>query len=194
MLRYLTTLPPGKIRFTILDPVGLGANFASFMHLTDIDEQMITSRIWTEPAQIEKRLADLTEHMENVLQTYLRNEYATLDDYNREAGEVAEPYRILVVANFPTNITEIALRRLVSIAEGGVKCGVFLLMSVDESQPLPRGFSLADIERHATVLRLATGTKANQRDDALKDLSLIPEIGRAVQQECRDRSRMPSSA
>lgn len=174
MLRYLTTLPPGKIRFTILDPVGLGANFASFMHLTDIDEQMITSRIWTEPAQIEKRLADLTEHMENVLQTYLRNEYATLDDYNREAGEVAEPYRILVVANFPTNITEIALRRLVSIAEGGVKCGVFLLMSVDESQPLPRGFSLADIERHATVLRLATGTKANQRDDALKDLSLVP--------------------
>ncbi len=188
MLRYLTTLPPGKIRFTILDPVGLGANFASFMHLTDIDELMITSRIWTEPAQIEKRLADLTEHMENVLQTYLRNEYATLDDYNREAGEVAEPYRILVVANFPTNITEIALRRLVSIAEGGVKCGVFLLMSVDESQQLPRGFSLADIERHATVLRLASTTKVNQQGSSLNDLSLVPSAHAELAQSIPTRN------
>jgi len=173
MLRYLTSLPPGKVRFTIFDPVGLGANFASFMHLTDIDEQMVTSRIWTEPTHIEKRLGDLTEHMENVLQTYLRNEYATLDDYNREAGEVAEPYRILVVANFPANFTEVSLRRLVSIAEGGVKCGVYVLLSVDETQDMPRGSWLADIERHATVLRLATVERAADKD-SLKDLSLGP--------------------
>lgn len=171
MLRFLTSLPPGKVRFTIMDPVGLGVNFASFMHLTDIDEQMVTSRIWTEPAHIEKRLGDLTEHMENVLQTYLRNDYATLDDYNREAGEVAEPYRILVIANFPANFTESALRRLASIAEGGVKCGVFVLMSVDESQDLPRGFSLADIEQHATVLRLAAPRKSTVPRDSLNDLS-----------------------
>ena len=61
MLRFLTSLPPGKVRFTIFDvPWPAGANFASFMHLTDIDEQMVTSRIWTEPAHIEKRLADVT--------------------------------------------------------------------------------------------------------------------------------------
>ena len=173
MLRYLTSLPAGKVRFTIFDPVGLGANFASFMHLTDIDEQMVTSRIWTEPSHIEKRLSDLTEHMENVLQTYLRNEYATLDEYNRDAGEVAEPYRILVVANFPVNFTDVALRRLISIAEGGVKCGVYVLMSVDETQELPRSFSLADVERHATVLRLATVAIAAAKD-SLKDLSLGP--------------------
>ena len=162
MLRFLTSLPAGKVRFTILDPVGLGANFASFMHLADIDEQLVTSRIWTEPPHIEKRLADLTEHMETVLQAYLRNEYPTLDDYNRQAGEVAEPYRVLVVANFPTNFTEVSLRRLLSIADGGVRCGVFLLVSVDESQPLPRGFSLTDLERHAIVLRLpAVATNAS---------------------------------
>ena len=36
MLRYLTSVPPGKVRFTIVDPVGLGENFAAFMHLADI--------------------------------------------------------------------------------------------------------------------------------------------------------------
>lgn len=174
MLRFLTSLPAGNVRFTILDPVGLGANFASFMHLTDIDEQLVTSRIWTEAAHIETRLADLTEHMETVLQTYLRNEYSTLDDYNREAGEVAEPYRVLVVANFPAGFTEVSLRRMVSIAEGGVKCGVFMLVSFDESQPLPRGFSLSELQRHAVVLRVppavtAAGEKKGFHQDLLSD-------------------------
>lgn len=173
MLRFLTSLPPGKVRFTIFDPIGLGANFASFMHLSDIDEQLVTSRIWTEPTHIEKRLGDLTEHMENVLQTYLRNEYSSLDDYNRDAGEVAEPYRILVVANFPANFTEVSLRRLVSIAEGGVKCGVFMLISVDETQSLPRGFSLTDLERHAVVLRQGSDP-IGPTTNVLQDLNLSP--------------------
>ncbi|MGK3868176.1 hypothetical protein ABI118_15360, partial [Enterococcus faecium] len=37
MLRFLTSLPPGKVRFTIIDPVGLGENFAAFIHLADHD-------------------------------------------------------------------------------------------------------------------------------------------------------------
>ena len=152
-LRFLTSLPPGKVRLTILDPVGLGANFSAFMHLADFDELLVSSRIWSEPSHIEKKLADLTEHMETVLQTYLRNEFATIDDYNQFAGEVAEPYRLLVIANFPVNFTDIAMRRLVSIAEGGHKCGVYVLMSVDRSQELPRGFAMADLEKSATVLQ-----------------------------------------
>ena len=105
LFRLLTAVPPGKVRFTILDPVGLGQNFAAFMDLADHDDLLVTSRIWTETAHIEQRLADLTAHMENVIQKYLRDRYPTIDDYNAMAGEVAEPFRILVVANFPTNFT-----------------------------------------------------------------------------------------
>ena len=43
MMRFLTALPPGKVRFTIIDPVGLGENFAAFMHLADHDEDLVTS-------------------------------------------------------------------------------------------------------------------------------------------------------
>src|SRR5262249_38415790 len=35
MFRLLTAAPPGKVRFTIIDPVGLGHNFSAFMHLAD---------------------------------------------------------------------------------------------------------------------------------------------------------------
>ena len=102
MLRFLTAIPPGKVRFTIIDPVGLGDNFSTFMHLADVEELLVTHRIWTESSQIAQRLADITEHMENVLQKYLRNDYESLHEYNIAAGEVAEPFRVLVVANLPS--------------------------------------------------------------------------------------------
>src|SRR5207248_9780633 len=138
---------PGKVRFTIIDPVGLGENFAAFMHLADYDEQLVGARIWTETAQIEKRLADTTEHMENVIQKYLRNQYASIEEYNAQAGEVAEPYRVLVVANFPTNFSAETAKRLVSIANSGASCGVCVLVSADTRQPMPEGFNPADLEQ-----------------------------------------------
>ena len=50
-------------------------------------------------------------------QKYLRNEFATIHEYNAQAGEVAEPFQVLVVANFPTNFSEAAARKLVSIGQ-----------------------------------------------------------------------------
>jgi DNA segregation ATPase FtsK/SpoIIIE, S-DNA-T family len=157
MLRLLTSLPAGKVRFTVIDPVGLGEPFSAFMHLADVDELMIGSRIWTEPAHIEKRLAELSEHMENIFQAYLRNEFASIDEYNQYAGEVAEPYHILVVANFPVNFSEEAARRLANIAQSGPRCGVYTLISADTRQALPHNFDLADLEHAATTLKWKAG-------------------------------------
>ncbi|MCX7419828.1 MAG: FtsK/SpoIIIE domain-containing protein [Planctomycetia bacterium] len=205
MLRLLTTVPGGKVRFTILDPVGLGDNFAAFMHLADFDELMITGRIWTEQAQIEQRLADLTEHMENVFQKYLRNEFRSIQEYNIHAGEVAEPYHILVVANFPANFSEQAARRLVSIATSGPRCGVFALMSVDGKLRLPLNFDLKDLEDNATVFDWVKATSDREaqfvaRDDELKLLpltldrppepELFTKLVRAAGHESKDARRV----
>ncbi len=199
MLRFLTTLPGGKVRFTILDPVGLGDNFAAFMHLADYDELMITNRIWTEQSHIEQRLSDLTEHMENVFQKYLRNEFKSIQEYNVHAGEVAEPYHILVVANFPANFSEAAARRLISIATSGPRCGVFLLASVDTKLRLPLNFELHDLTTNATVFDW-TGTAFASSDDELKGLpltldappepDLFTKLVRAAGHESKDARRV----
>ncbi len=152
MFRLLTAVPPGKVRFTIIDPIGLGENFAAFAHLGDYDEALIASRIWTEQPHIEQRLADLTAHMENVIQKYLRNQFQSLEDYNAQAGEVAEAFRVLVVANFPANFSMEAARRLVSITSSGARCGVYTLVSVDPKAPMPQGFNLKELEGPSVVL------------------------------------------
>jgi Cdc6-like AAA superfamily ATPase len=146
MLRLVTAIPPAKVRFTIIDPVGLGESFSAFMHLADFDEKLVTNRIWTESTHIEQRLADLTEHMENVIQKYLRNQFETIEQYNAEAGEVAEPFRFLVVANYPVNFTDAAARRLLSVLNSGARCGVYTLISISTKETIP-GCGLAELQQ-----------------------------------------------
>jgi S-DNA-T family DNA segregation ATPase FtsK/SpoIIIE len=140
MLRLLSVSPPGRLAFTVVDPVGLGQSFSGVMHLADYAEHVINGRIWTQAAQIEQRLGDLNEHMEKVIQMYLRNEYATISEYNEQAGTIAEKYHFLVVADFPVNFSETAAKRLMSIAASGARCGVYTLIHWDRRQPVPQDF------------------------------------------------------
>ncbi len=152
MFKLLTSLPPAQVRFTIVDPIGIGRNFGAFMHLADFDGALVNGQVWTDPRQIEERLADLSTHMELVTQKYLRNEYATIEEYNAVAEEVAEPYRVLVVADFPSKFDEKSAARLAAIAAGGVPCGVLTLIAVDLSRPVPTGFSLDELRPYCAHL------------------------------------------
>ncbi|MBI3882421.1 MAG: ATP-binding protein [Verrucomicrobia bacterium] len=140
ILRLLSVAPPGRLNFTVIDPVELGQNFAGVMHLADYEEHLINSRIWTQSSQIEAKLANLNEHMEKVIQMYLRNEYQTIVEYNEQAGNIAEKYHFLVVADFPSGFSDTAIKRLVSIAASGARCGVFTLIHWDTRAQMPPDF------------------------------------------------------
>lgn len=152
ILRLLTTQPPGQVRVTLLDPVGLGESFAGLMHLADYDERLVNARAWSEPAQMEQRLVDLTDHMSMVIQKYLRNDFETIEAYNAQAGELAEPYRFLVMADFPHGLSEDGLARLASIAASGARCGVFVLLLRDPRKPLTHALA-DDLQRHCVTVR-----------------------------------------
>jgi hypothetical protein len=157
IFRLLSTTPPGKLSFTIFDPVGLGQNFAALMHLADYEEATINSRIWTQTTQFEEKLAELNEHMEKVIQMYLRNEYATIAEYNAQAGSIAEKYHFLVIASFPVNFSDVAARRLRNIAANGARCGVYTLIHWDQRNAPPNDF-VPDEMRNNSV-RLVRGEK-----------------------------------
>ena len=199
ILRLLATAPPGRLNFTILDPVGLGQNFAGIMHLADYEEQIINSRIWTQSGQIEQKLADLNEHMEKVIQMYLRNEYATIAEYNERAGVIAEKYYFLVVADFPANFTETAAKRLLSIAASGARCGVYTLIHWDHRQPLPPEFIPDELRASSVCLNGKAGQfllagKPMPGADLLLDAPPAPDFAiefvNKVGESSRDSSRV----
>jgi len=165
MSRLLVSLPAGRVRFTLLDPVGLGQNFAGFMHLADHDDQLVGGRIWTETDQIDQRLTNLTGHMETVIQKYLRNEFETIDDYNAQAGELAEPYRFLVISDFPSGFTDEGLRRLSSIATSGARCGIYTLVYQDMRQNAMLGTTLDDLIANSVVISLQNADSRPPADE-----------------------------
>jgi DNA segregation ATPase FtsK/SpoIIIE, S-DNA-T family len=158
ILRLLAASPAGKVSFTVIDPVKLGESFAALMHLTDYETSLIKGRIWTQPTQIEEQLAELNEHMEKVIQMYLRNEYATIAEYNAQAGNIAEKYHFVVIADFPANFTQTAVRRLQRIAAAGARCGVYTLIHWDQRQLSPPDF-LPEELRGSSVCLTATGAQ-----------------------------------
>lgn len=175
--RLLAAIPPGKARFTFVDPVALGQSFAGFMHMADELELLVTDRVWTDLRHIEQRLTDLTEHMETVIQKYLRNEYGSIEEYNATAGEIAEPYRFLVMADFPANVSEQAARRLASIVQSGARCGVHVLMLRDARQALPAGIDESDLRRGVVPVSWQDGASPGWRidDGVLADLRFLPD-------------------
>lgn len=186
ILRLFATMPPGKVAVTIIDPVGLGKNFAGLMHLGDYEESLINRRIWTQRDQIDERLAELNEHIEKVIQMYLRSEYASITEYNRTAGSVAEKYHFLVIADFPEGFSDTAVRRLQSIAVSGPRCGVYTLIHWDKRAAPPDGFVPDELRQSSIVLRqerdqFLLQRPANQTGALIKlDQPPAPELASAL--------------
>jgi len=157
IMHLLAASRPGTASFSIIDPVGLGQNFGGLMHLSDYGESLINHRIWTQRDHIDERLNILSGHIEKVIQMYLRNEFENITEYNNQAGVIAEKYHYLVIADFPHNFSENAIKRLESIVSSGPRCGVFTFMHTDLRVPAPDGFTSNGCGPNRTVLRLAGG-------------------------------------
>ncbi len=202
LLRLLTSIMPGRVQFTLIDPVGLGQSFSALMHLADFDELLISNRIWTEATQIRDRLQKVTEHMESVFQTYLRSEFESIEDYNAAAGEVAEPYHFVVVAGFPAAFTEEAARHLTSILTSGPRCGVHAIVTWSPNQPIPRSFDINNLRESCTeftvtdghvVPRLVSPSSAEFEALVPPDSADYVSLVRAVGEQSRDARRVEVS-
>jgi hypothetical protein len=88
---------------------------------------------------------------------YWRNESATIAEYNKQAGNIAEKYHYLVVANFPAGFSETAIKRLLSIASSGARCGVFTLIHWDHRQTAQAEFAADELLKNSARLLLKEG-------------------------------------
>jgi tetratricopeptide (TPR) repeat protein len=157
MLRQLLSVAPGEVRFCVFDPVGLGQSAGELLDLAEYDADLIGGKVWSLSQDLDARLVELTSHIELVIQKYLRTTYETIDDFNDAAGEIAEPYRMLVLFDFPTGLTAESAARLKSVVENGPRCGVFTLIAADSSVQVPYGVDLGQLSGSMRVLNLRAG-------------------------------------
>lgn len=129
VLRLLASIPAGSALFTFIDPDSLGESVAPFLPLGEYRRDLIGDRVGTFDDQIVEQLTEITHHMERVIQQYLRGDYQTIDEHNDAVGEIAEPYRFVVVFDFPNQLTTHARQLLRNIIDNGPRCGVYTLMT-----------------------------------------------------------------
>jgi len=188
MLRILGSFPAGKVRFTMADPIGLGQSFAGFMRLADQEPSPVGLKIWSDPAQIERQLADLTEHMQTVIQKYLRSDFATIEEYNVAAGEIAEPYRFIIIADMHAALSDTGAARLASIIDSGPRCGVYAILASEIGKRIPAGLPLATLKSKVLNLHVKDGVTAiddTRFDECVLTLDAPPDD--ALAREILDR-------
>jgi hypothetical protein len=152
LLRLVVAAPPGSLRLILADPVGLGGNLAAFMRLPPAWRG---DKVFARSEEIERQLDALVVEIEAIIQTRLQNVYPSVVEYNAEKGELAVPYRVLALADFPAGCSERMAERLLHIARNGPRAGVYILASLNAAYPAPRNFNLADLTGLGTVLCLA---------------------------------------
>lgn len=145
LLRLLVAVPPGKARFTFFDPLGLGESVSPFLALADHDPKLVDSKVWSSAEDLHGRLSEATAHIELVIQKYLRGQYDTIDSFNVDAGEIAEPYRFLFVFDFPSQFDESTYHQLARVIENGPRCGVFTFLFCNADAEIPHGVNLASL-------------------------------------------------
>jgi DNA segregation ATPase FtsK/SpoIIIE, S-DNA-T family len=164
VLRALSAFPPGRLRLTMIDPLGLGDSFAGLLAIADQEEGLLCGGILNDQSRIERGLEDLIAHLEKVIQKHLRGKYATIDDYNREAGEMQEALRLVVIADFPHGFSDRALEHLGALLRSGARCGVHFVIVHDDRKPIPDVVDLAWFRRSGLLVREVQGVLSIDRD------------------------------
>ena len=137
ILRSLTTLPAGRTQVCVIDPQGLGRDYGWLMHLGDYDPQLVSHRVWTQPGHIAKQVQLLAQAAEDFIQQSLRNQYRNIVEYNRDAGALAEPFRLLVWTSMPTGLDDQSWKALQSLLDTGTRCGIIPIFLIDPAAPWP---------------------------------------------------------
>ena len=167
VFRLMAAIPPGKVRFTFIDPLDSGTNAAPFMELAEWDERLVDGKAWCQDQEILSKLTELNSHMEQVIQRYLKGSFATIDEYNAAAGEVAEPYRVVVVFDFPAQLGEKAKHLLEQLIKNGRRCGIHTLVVRNTSQRTRHGRDPSKVVAGLHVM-VTKPTQWRYNDEALQ--------------------------
>ena len=170
VLRALASTPPGKLRLSVFDPTGLGQSVSSLLELGEYDRDLIGGKVWSSAEDLQRVLAEHTAHIELVIQKYLRAEYATLDEFNAAAGEIAEPHRLLVICDAPAGFDERSFSELRRVIENGPRSGIATLLITCDDAQVPHGVDIERLPGNLQTLRFDAPLRVSESSAIMFDL------------------------
>lgn len=151
-LRLLLSLPLGLCKMTLYDGTGLGANLIG---LSNLSPKIKGENILTDPDELRRALTTIKSDIPNVIQKVLGHRYLgkTLIDYNADADDLAKPYHLLIIADYPHSLTRDICESIERIVRTGWQAGVFVFLNLDGNYLPARS---TDYDPHALLELMTT--------------------------------------
>ena len=141
--QLVTSIHPSNVQIIGIDPIGLGEK------LKGLSPIAVNQKIYQDESAISDLLNKKKSHISLVIQKYLSTNFSNIDEYNSKAGNnIAEPYTLICIANFPNGWSSENAKKIMSLASNGVKAGLHLLISWDSNASMPYEFDPQSVKRY----------------------------------------------
>jgi hypothetical protein len=125
ILKTIASRPLGDVEFMIYDPIGLGASVASLLDIQRFTEDVVGPKVWTTEADLERRLFEVTNAVEERIQKDLRSEFRDIYEYNANA-DAPRSSKILVLFDLGVDVSRQTAAGIQKILESGPRTGIFI--------------------------------------------------------------------
>jgi hypothetical protein len=154
LLRLLQIIPPGRLEFTLVDPLKLGQSVAPFLTLLSLEQLMPQQRVLTRADEIEQALGKLTDETEDLIQRRFQGRISNWTEFN--AVNLGNPlrYKIVLLFDVPEQLSDNSLWYLERLAENGPRCGILPIIAVASQRIEDRRFEKLRASLKCTTQRL----------------------------------------
>lgn len=159
LLRLLSTLPPGQLELTLIDPLKLGQSAEPFLPLLKVEQLVPQQRVLTRSDEIEVALDALTDEVEELIQRRFNDKAANWLEYNANNADNPLRYKVVLIFDVPEQLSDKSLWFLERLCENGPRCGVLPIIAIDGKRMDDRRY-----ER----FRASMGTSAIRLDSLLR--------------------------
>lgn len=152
-VRTMASMPARTCKGVFIDPVNAGNTFP----FRNFPPDIVGKQTYTRSEDIREQLRALAQHVEQIIQNYLSRNYEMIEDYNADSAAIAEAYRYVFIADFPSGFDRPAIEDLKSLLLNGARAGVYVVLHIDDTLEKPRDFRYDLFDEWCTVLRPAYG-------------------------------------
>lgn len=151
LLRALASAPPGRLEIVTYDPRIRGVS-SPFAALRKAGNDLLADPLAT-PNEFLTRLTLLRSAVMRVAELAGAHGVPDLASLTQATGVQPEPYRLLVVCDYPYGIDSRSQTELIRLAEGGPRRGVSLIVHHDPRVEADDGVNPAELLRHLNIAR-----------------------------------------
>lgn len=125
-MKVIGAIPDGLFRVAIIDKDATGASFSNFMMFNG---KITESKIISKDDEIAFEMQELRDTYQRVAKNLAHNGFRSVEEYNRTTEEIPQPYKIIMIANFPHGFDKEAAENLLALLESPEKAGYYFFIS-----------------------------------------------------------------